>query len=90
LHAAWATHKGHIISRLFAIDALLAEDGELPCTVKFIIEGEEETSSTHFHDFVRDHHDRLEAEVCIWEMGGVDYHENPNKSWGCAAFAMWS
>src|SRR5512146_290807 len=39
--------KGHLISRLFAIDALLAECGELPCRVKFVIEGEEETSSTH-------------------------------------------
>jgi acetylornithine deacetylase/succinyl-diaminopimelate desuccinylase-like protein len=37
--------KGHITSRLFAIDALLEADGELPCTIKFIIEGEEETAS---------------------------------------------
>jgi acetylornithine deacetylase/succinyl-diaminopimelate desuccinylase-like protein len=74
--------KGHIVSRLFAIDALQDADGELPCTVKFIIEGEEETSSTHFHDFVRDHHDRLAAEACIWEMGGVDYHENPEQILG--------
>ena len=74
--------KGHITSRLFAIDALQAVDGELPCNVKFIIEGEEETSSTHFHNFVRDHHDRLTAEACIWEMGGVDYRENPEQILG--------
>jgi len=74
--------KGHITSRLFAIDALQEVDGELPCTVKFIIEGEEETSSTHFHDFVREHHDRLAAEACIWEMGGVDYYENPEQILG--------
>src|SRR5215213_6769742 len=30
--------KGHIVSRLFAIDSLLETDGELPCTIKFIIE----------------------------------------------------
>jgi acetylornithine deacetylase/succinyl-diaminopimelate desuccinylase-like protein len=42
--------KGHIVSRLFAIDALLEAGGELPCNVKFIIEGEEETSSVHLHD----------------------------------------
>ena len=44
--------KGHLVSRLFAIDALLAEEGELPCTVKFLIEGEEEISSIHLHDIV--------------------------------------
>src|SRR3990172_6601786 len=37
--------KGHILCRLGAIDALLEADGELPCNVKFVIEGEEETSS---------------------------------------------
>ena len=37
--------KGHIVSRLHAIDAILANEGELPCNIKFIIEGEEETSS---------------------------------------------
>ncbi|MCX7976890.1 MAG: M20/M25/M40 family metallo-hydrolase, partial [Bellilinea sp.] len=44
--------KGHFTSRLFAIDAILAEEGELPCTVKFILEGEEETSSVHLAPFV--------------------------------------
>ena len=29
--------KGHITARLFAIDALLDAEGELPCTIKFII-----------------------------------------------------
>ena len=35
--------KGHIVSRLFAIDSILATTGELPCNIKFVIEGEEET-----------------------------------------------
>ena len=34
--------KGHITSRLLAIDALLANEGELPCNIKFFFEGEEE------------------------------------------------
>ncbi len=69
--------KGHMISRLFAIDALLDADGELPCTVKFIVEGEEEVSSIHLKDFVRDHADKLTADGCIWEFGGVDHRETP-------------
>jgi acetylornithine deacetylase/succinyl-diaminopimelate desuccinylase-like protein len=29
--------KGHLVARLFAVDALLSTLGELPCAVKFII-----------------------------------------------------
>jgi acetylornithine deacetylase/succinyl-diaminopimelate desuccinylase-like protein len=69
--------KGHLTARLFAIDALLDQLGELPCTVKFIIEGEEETSSVHLHDFVLGNLARLKADACIWEFGGVDHEETP-------------
>lgn len=69
--------KGHILSRLFAIDALLHEFGELPCRVKFIIEGEEETSSVHLHHFIEDNQSRLAADACIWEFGGVDHRDVP-------------
>jgi acetylornithine deacetylase/succinyl-diaminopimelate desuccinylase-like protein len=69
--------KGHIVSRLHAIDALLETDGDLPCNIKFIIEGEEETASVHLHDFVRDNKERLAADACIWEFGGVDHRDVP-------------
>lgn len=69
--------KGHIVSRLFAIDALLDQAGELPCNVKFVIEGEEETSSVNLHSFVKDHRHKLAADACIWEFGGVDFRGVP-------------
>jgi len=69
--------KGHLVSRLFALDALLEKDGELPCNVKFVIEGEEEISSVHLKDFVLSHADKLKADACIWEFGGVDHREVP-------------
>ncbi len=69
--------KGHITSRLHAIDALLDAEGELPCNVKFVIEGEEETSSLHLNDFVREHADLLAGDACVWEFGGVDYRDHP-------------
>ena len=69
--------KAHITSRLFAIDAILANQPQLPCTIKFIIEGEEEISSVHLKDFVYQHADRLKADACIWEFGGVDHREVP-------------
>jgi acetylornithine deacetylase/succinyl-diaminopimelate desuccinylase-like protein len=69
--------KGHLVSRLFALDALLQNDEDLPCGVKFIVEGEEEISSVHLPDFVRSQKDLLAADACVWEFGGVDHRETP-------------
>lgn len=69
--------KGHIVARLHAIDALLDVEGELPCNIKFIIEGEEETSSVHLHDFIKQNIPLLKADACIWEFGGVDHRDMP-------------
>lgn len=69
--------KGHFVSRLFALDALLAQDPELPCNVKFVVEGEEEISSVHLPPFVEKHAAKLAADACIWEFGYVDYRDVP-------------
>ena len=69
--------KGHIAARLHALDALLAVDGDLPCRVKFVIEGEEEVSSKHLPEVVRAHKRRLGADACVWEFGGVDHEDAP-------------
>jgi acetylornithine deacetylase/succinyl-diaminopimelate desuccinylase-like protein len=64
--------KGHIICRLAAIDALMAVYGELPCNIKFIIEGEEEIGSVNLTPFIKDHTQLLSADACLWEFGYVD------------------
>jgi len=69
--------KGHIVSRLFAIDSLLDTEGELPCNIKFIIEGEEETASINLFEFIKQNKGLLKADACIWEFGGVDHREVP-------------
>jgi len=69
--------KGHLVSRLFAIDALLEVEGELPCRVKFIVEGEEEIGSVHLPAFVKENTARLAADACIWEFGSVDHRGVP-------------
>jgi len=69
--------KAHIVSRLHAIDAILDTEGDLPCNIKFIIEGEEETASVHLHEFVRDNKEKLAADACIWEFGSVDHRGVP-------------
>jgi acetylornithine deacetylase/succinyl-diaminopimelate desuccinylase-like protein len=72
-----ADDKGPLVSRMLAIDAIMAVDGELPCNVKFIIEGEEETSSIHLHDFIETNQDLLSADACIWEFGSIDHEGVP-------------
>src|SRR6266498_6147787 len=69
--------KGHIVSRLFAIDSILETDGELPCNIKFVIEGEEETASVNLYKFVIDNQELLKADACMWEFGGVDHTDTP-------------
>ncbi|MEX2143494.1 MAG: M20/M25/M40 family metallo-hydrolase, partial [Anaerolineales bacterium] len=73
--------KGHFVSRLFALDALLAE-GDLPCNIKFIIEGEEEIGSVHTPPFVEKHAEKLAADACIWEFGYVDHRDIPQQALG--------
>ena len=73
--------KGHLVSRLHAIDALLAE-GELPCGVKFIVEGEEETASVNLAKFIHEHTELLQADACMWEFGGVDHTDTPQEFLG--------
>ena len=69
--------KGHIVARLFAIDSILETEGELPCNIKFIIEGEEETASVNLFEFIRKNKDLLKADACMWEFGGVDHRDVP-------------
>jgi acetylornithine deacetylase/succinyl-diaminopimelate desuccinylase-like protein len=64
-------------SLAYCLDAILNSEGELPCRVKFIVEGEEEISSVHLHEFIQSHKQTLAADACIWEFGGVDHREVP-------------
>ena len=72
-----ADNKGNLVARLSAVEAWLQTRGALPLTVKFVVEGEEETSSEHLYQFVRQHQDLIKADGCLWEAGGKDIQENP-------------
>jgi acetylornithine deacetylase/succinyl-diaminopimelate desuccinylase-like protein len=69
--------KGHIQCRLAALDAILEVEGELPCNIKFVIEGEEEIGSINLPAFIEKHRQRLAADACIWEFGGINHEGTP-------------
>ncbi len=62
-----ADNKGEIAARLAAIRALLATEGELPITLRWIIEGEEEVGSPHFAAIAERYAPLLKADACFWE-----------------------
>ena len=72
-----ADNKGNLVARLCAVEAWLRVRGALPLTVRFVVEGEEEGSSAHLQQFVREHRDLIQADGCLWEAGGKDIQENP-------------
>ena len=74
--------KGHFVSRLHALDALLTEKDELPCNVKFVLEGGEEIGSPNIPEFVKENAEKLAADACIWEFGSVNHLDVPQQILG--------
>jgi acetylornithine deacetylase/succinyl-diaminopimelate desuccinylase-like protein len=67
-----ADNKGNLVARLAAVEAWLAVRGELPLSVLFVAEGEEEIGSINLGRFAEAHQARLQADGCIWETGYKD------------------
>jgi acetylornithine deacetylase/succinyl-diaminopimelate desuccinylase-like protein len=65
-------NKGEIAARLAAIRALRAAYGELPITLRWIIEGEEEIGSPHFEAIASTYATLLKADGCLWEGSSFD------------------
>jgi acetylornithine deacetylase/succinyl-diaminopimelate desuccinylase-like protein len=67
-------NKGQHFAQLLALESHLAVNGELPCNVTFLLEGEEEIGSPHIAEFVREHADRLKADLVVTSDGPL--HES--------------
>ena len=75
--------KGELVARLAGVDAIReAHGGELPCSVTFIVEGEEEIGSPHIKQFVQEHLELLASQGSIWEQGYVDADGRPINTLG--------
>jgi len=67
-----ADNKGQHLAQLLAMESLLAARGELPCTVKVLLDGEEEIGSPHLAGFAAANRERLAADLVVWSDGPVD------------------
>jgi acetylornithine deacetylase/succinyl-diaminopimelate desuccinylase-like protein len=56
--------KGQVYMHVKAME-VLNQAGELPCNVKFIVEGEEEVGSVNLEGFIKDHKDMLAADIIV-------------------------
>ncbi len=60
-----ADDKGQVHCHLAAVESVMAVRGALPCNVKFIVEGEEESGSEHTEALIRDNADKLACDVVV-------------------------
>jgi acetylornithine deacetylase/succinyl-diaminopimelate desuccinylase-like protein len=57
--------KGQLWMQIKALESLLASQGKLPVNVRVLFEGEEEVGGEAVEKFVREHGDRLKADVAL-------------------------
>ena len=74
--------KGELITRIKAVEAFLKTVGDVPCNIKFLVEGEEEVGSMHVEDYLRRYAKKLSCDMVIWEFGYVDERDRPIISLG--------
>jgi acetylornithine deacetylase/succinyl-diaminopimelate desuccinylase-like protein len=77
-----ADDKGELITRIKAVEYYLSKKGDLPCNVKFIVEGEEEVGSTHLSKYLSLYKDKFKCDGVIWESGFIDTLGRPIISLG--------
>jgi len=72
-----ADNKGELMARIWAVEAYQAAIGELPCRVRFLVEGEEESGSEHFAQLLDQRTGLREAAGALIEGGGIDLQGRP-------------
>jgi acetylornithine deacetylase/succinyl-diaminopimelate desuccinylase-like protein len=74
--------KGELITRIKAVEYFLKKTGDVPCNVKFIVEGEEEIGSLHVEKYLAKYQHKLTCDGVIWEFGYIDEKDRPIISLG--------
>src|ERR687889_692929 len=74
--------KGELITRIKAVEYFLRMTGDVPCNVKFTVEGEEEIGSKNISQYLTQYKDMFACDGIIWEFGYVDEKDIPIISLG--------
>ncbi|MDR0802273.1 dipeptidase [Fluviicola sp.] len=73
--------KGQFFMHVKAFEAMM-KSNELPCNVKFMIEGEEEVGSENLGVFVRENKERLKADIILVSDTGMLANDTPSITTG--------
>jgi acetylornithine deacetylase/succinyl-diaminopimelate desuccinylase-like protein len=76
-----ADDKGQMYMHVKALE-LMVKTNQLPCNVKFIIEGEEEVGSVNLGAFIKDNKDRLKADIILISDTSMLSMEHPSITTG--------
>ena len=74
--------KGELITRIKAVEYFLRETGDVPCNIKFLVEGEEEIGSIHIENYLNKYKEKFSCDGIIWEFGYVNEKNVPIISLG--------
>jgi acetylornithine deacetylase/succinyl-diaminopimelate desuccinylase-like protein len=78
-----ADDKADVMARIHAVETL-KQVGEIPVTLRFLVEGEEEIGSKTFEKIAHEHSSKLSADGCLWESGtSFDESGRPTLQFGC-------
>jgi len=78
-----ADDKADVMARIHALETL-KKLGEVPVTLRFLVEGEEEIGSKTFEKIAHEHTSKLSADGCLWESGtSFDDAGRPTLQFGC-------
>lgn len=67
----------------------LVKTNQLPCNVKFMLEGEEEIGSEHLYDFCRENKDMLQADVILVSDTSMIAADTPSITTGLRGLSYW-
>lgn len=73
--------KGQFFMHLKAFE-MMNQTGQLPCNVKFMIEGEEEVGSKNLESFCKDNKKRLACDVVLISDTSIIDHQTPSLTTG--------
>lgn len=82
-------NKGQHFAQLLAIETHLKVNGQVPCNIIFLLEGEEEIGSPQIADFVRQHKDRLQADLVVTSDGPLHESGAPVITFGVRGVASF-